>query len=295
MEEIVTINLDNEMDLILSHMRTMKLIELCGLTMSAQTTFATAVSEVARVAISHGKNSYLTLNINSLERNKKEIAAIIYDRVDLEKQNSEAFIYAKRLMGALNVSVKDGWHQYILSYRINFGGLISKARIESFKEYFENEPPLSAYDEIRKKNIQLIQLNDKLTESEKNLRLVADELKDLSSKLEEKVERRTIKLNEANELLESKNSELNRQNEELASFTYVASHDLQEPLRKIHSFISRILAEQNTGFSERAVDYFNRITNASVRMQNLIDALLNYSRTNTADKVFSETDLNQTV
>src|SRR5690349_18086735 len=112
MEEIVTINLDNEMDLILSHRRTMKLVELCGLSMSAQTTFATAVSEVARVAISHGKNSHLTLNIDSLERNKKVIAAIIYDKVDLEKQNSEAFIYAKRLMGALDVSGEEGWFKY---------------------------------------------------------------------------------------------------------------------------------------------------------------------------------------
>ena len=53
MEEIIRINLDNEMDLIIVHKRTMRLAELCGLSIASQTTFATAVSEVARLAISY--------------------------------------------------------------------------------------------------------------------------------------------------------------------------------------------------------------------------------------------------
>lgn len=56
MEEIIRINLDNEMDLIIVHKRTMRLAELCGLSVASQTTFATAVSEVARLAISYGIN-----------------------------------------------------------------------------------------------------------------------------------------------------------------------------------------------------------------------------------------------
>jgi len=92
--------------------------------------------------------------------------------------------------------------------------------------------------------------------------------------------------------LEAKNAELVRTNAELASFTFVASHDLQEPLRKIQGFSNRILDKEYKNFSPATQDYFQRITNASKRMQNLITSLLNYSRTNTAEIVYTPTDLN---
>ena len=92
-----------------------------------------------------------------------------------------------------------------------------------------------------------------------------------------------------------KNVELERQNEELASFTYIASHDLQEPLRKIRTFSSRILLKENDRFSEEGKDYFNRIIRAASRMQNLIDDLLDYSRTNKSDLAFEVLDLNEIV
>jgi PAS domain S-box-containing protein len=89
-----------------------------------------------------------------------------------------------------------------------------------------------------------------------------------------------------------KNAELERQNEELASFTYVASHDLQEPLRKIQAFSSRIMLKDKDRFSEEGRDYFARIIRAASRMQNLIEDLLNYSRTNTSELVFAVTEVN---
>ena len=93
-------------------------------------------------------------------------------------------------------------------------------------------------------------------------------------------------------ILALKNEELERQNKELASFSYVASHDLQEPLRKIRTFSSRILAKQHDVFSDESKYYFSRITGAAERMQNLIEALLSYSRANTPEKDFANTDLN---
>ncbi|HEU4552324.1 MAG TPA: PAS domain-containing sensor histidine kinase, partial [Chitinophaga sp.] len=64
MQDLVKVTLNNEMDLILAHKRSMKLAELAGLSLSAQTTFATAVSEVSRNAIEHGQNGYLTLAVS---------------------------------------------------------------------------------------------------------------------------------------------------------------------------------------------------------------------------------------
>lgn len=89
-----------------------------------------------------------------------------------------------------------------------------------------------------------------------------------------------------------KNQELENQNSELASFTYVASHDLQEPLRKIQAFSSRILEKEEGRFSETGKDYFVRMRGAASRMQKLIEALLSYSRTSTSTIAFRPTDLN---
>ncbi len=95
--------------------------------------------------------------------------------------------------------------------------------------------------------------------------------------------------------LELKNAELVKGNAELASFSFIASHDLQEPLRKIQGFSNRILEKEYENFSPLVQDYFQRIINASKRMQNLITSLLNYSRTNTSEIVYTETDLNTIV
>ena len=95
--------------------------------------------------------------------------------------------------------------------------------------------------------------------------------------------------------LEKKNMELMRSNAELASFAYIASHDLQEPLRKIQAFIGRILDKEAGNFSENGKDYFGRVQSAAVRMQALIDDLLTYSRTNTSERVFRRSDLGKLI
>ena len=71
---------------------------------------------------------------------------------------------------------------------------------------------------------------------------------------------------------------LERSNKELQDFAYVASHDLQEPLRKIQAFCDRLppLLEGNT--SETALDYLSRVAGAAARMQELINDLLDFSR-----------------
>ena len=101
--------------------------------------------------------------------------------------------------------------------------------------------------------------------------------------------------NELSDALHKKNMELRRNNEELASFSYVASHDLQEPLRKIRAFSSRIMEKESQHFSESTKDYFARIIAASVRMQKLIEALLSYSGTSGVNFKFVEVDLTSIV
>ncbi|MFD1062011.1 CHASE3 domain-containing protein [Winogradskyella litorisediminis] len=94
-------------------------------------------------------------------------------------------------------------------------------------------------------------------------------------------------------LLEKRNKELLTNNKELQAFNYVASHDLQEPLRKIQTFLSRLEEKESNNLSASGKKYIERITNAAKRMRQLIDDLLQYSRTNKSDEVLENTDLNK--
>jgi PAS domain S-box-containing protein len=87
--------------------------------------------------------------------------------------------------------------------------------------------------------------------------------------------------------------ELKRSNRELQDFAYVASHDLQEPLRKIQAFGSRVESKYADVLDERGVDYVNRMQNAANRMQILINDLLSFSRIATEALPFKTVNLKQ--
>ena len=92
--------------------------------------------------------------------------------------------------------------------------------------------------------------------------------------------------------LKDKNLELKRSNKELESFSRVASHDLQEPLRKIQLFISRLTDRDDSSFSRQEEEYLKKISSSANRMQTLIKYLLSYSRLNTTKKDYDKVNLN---
>ncbi len=88
-------------------------------------------------------------------------------------------------------------------------------------------------------------------------------------------------------------ADLERSNRELENFAYISSHDLQEPLRKIQAFGSRILSREGENLSPEGRDYLERIQRASARLQTLINDLLAFSRVSSRAKPFVTVDLNQ--
>jgi signal transduction histidine kinase/CHASE3 domain sensor protein len=95
--------------------------------------------------------------------------------------------------------------------------------------------------------------------------------------------------------LEESNRNLMAINGELEAFNNIVSHDLQEPLRKIQMFISRIEEQESAALSENGQMYFTRIASSANRMQNLLIDLVNYSRAMKGERAFAPTDLNLVV
>ncbi len=86
---------------------------------------------------------------------------------------------------------------------------------------------------------------------------------------------------------------LERSNRELQDFAYVASHDLQEPLRKIEAFGDRLLHKHSDKLPDDGKMFIDRMQNAAMRMRQLINDLLSYSRVTTKAKPFKNVDLNE--
>ena len=164
-----------------------------------------------------------------------------------------------------------------------------------------NEELIFQNEEKEKRAAELIIANKELAfqneEKEKRAAELIIANNELAFQNEEKEKRATelgianIELAFQNEEKEKRASELSIANKELLAFTYISSHDLQEPLRKIQTFCSIILENENNKLSENGKYNFERMQLAAGRMQQLIDDLLAFSRINTTELIFEEADL----
>lgn len=107
-----------------------------------------------------------------------------------------------------------------------------------------------------------------------------------------KLVRNSTRQKEADEKLKHLVSSLERSNKELERFAYIASHDLQEPLRMVASFTQLLAKKYENKLDEQAQEYIHFAVDGALRMQQFITDLLAYSRVTTQGKVFTPTDCN---
>jgi len=390
MIEIARVYLENEMDLILANKQCMRLCELSGLSLSAQTTFATAVSEVSRSMLDHSNDATVVLNVSDKTEQEKYIIALICDKRSNVISNTHAgYTNARKPVSTIQLSPEDEEKTQVeLRFRIPAGTRVSDVNIERWRIQLNNDPHVSPYEEIKRKNKQLLEIAEMLRKSEAQYKQLADTLPVLIFSLNDRGEvsymnqwmskftGQTIEelndtrwantihpedterawrnwnsnvgdranihvearlrdaatgeyywhsgivspvkdengnivvwnaflanvqaLKDNAELIETQTAmqkvieDLNNSNRQLEQFAYVASHDLQEPLRKI-AFYSDILkrkyADLMTG---DGTVYLDSMLRSADRMRQMVTDILTYS-TISNKPVMTEVDLNDVV
>ncbi|KAI9433766.1 hypothetical protein F5148DRAFT_1295370 [Russula earlei] len=400
MHEIAKVTLENEMDLILAHKRTMKLAELAGLSLSAQTTFATAVSEVSRSIIESKNNGALVLCVES-GQSEQYIVACLKDNLSAGERSREGLEYAKKLVNKYHISSKGKETSIDLYYYIAPSFRIDIYKLDEWRHLFRNEPPVSPYEELKRKNEQLQELSEKVQKSEGQYKTLTNSLPliifslDLQGQLlyanewllqytgqtiealnermwkmvvheddydsfslllrnditkgttviktqsrlrnnqtgdylwhqvslspfksdngelqywigyivdihAQKVFEDTLKdnielkhaqaqLEENQYTLKKTIEELNRSNLELQQFAFIASHDLQEPVRKLLFYSDYLLNKYVNTFDTKGANFLANMQSSALRMRNLIQDLLSFSQINKEEVNYKRTDLN---
>lgn len=134
-------------------------------------------------------------------------------------------------------------------------------------------------------------LYDALEQTRHNEQMLAKQNKELAQ-IQKTLQQNINKLEQTQSLMQEYAEELERSNRELQDFAYVASHDLQAPLRKVQAFGDRLVANYSDVLDEKGLDYVMRMQVASSRMRTLIEDLLLFSRVTTQASPFVMVDLN---
>lgn len=252
MKEILDISLENEMDLVLAHRRSMQVGEQLGLTVATRTTFATAVSEIARTAIEYTDNGRLHIVISGKFPRYSLFARVVFDADQLFRSTDEGFFYAKKLLPDFTFQASGN------SYLIEMGlGLprslkLDDSKINDLKDFFEQVSPLNAYEEIKKKNNHLHRLTG---EQEKELRIQRE--------------------------LDEKKTE----------FISVASHELKTPITVVKAYTQmlKLLKDQ---YSDKVAGVVDKLDIQTSKLTLLAQQLMDVSKMENGSLQYDLVDVN---
>lgn len=235
---VVNISLENEMDLVLAHKRSMRVAEKLGLTTATQTTFATAVSEIARTVIEHTDEGILHIGLEQHKMRYSLVAIVTFDS-EIRFTNADAgFYYAQKLVPEFELSENEAENIITMKIGLPRSLKLDPGKIRLLKKHFEEEEPINAYEEIKARNASLNRLASEKDEELRRSKLV---------------------------------------DEKKTEFISIASHELKTPMTVLKAYTQMAKATKEP-ISESLRGILNKIDFQSSKLMSLVQQLLDISK-----------------
>jgi signal transduction histidine kinase len=305
-----------EDDIILARQRTRRVASLAGLSTHDQTRLTTATSEVVRIALQQAGSCSIRYSI--IEREGKPMLEVtVLANWGPESADIAAGEGDDRASGIGEVTGIAGARRLVDSFAIEgdrkrrtkmtmaktLPSEVSPRKAREWGELLIQEAKPSPLEEVERQNREMLETLEVLRQKEMELAQQLEEADRLNTELDrtnkgvislyKEIEDKNLAL--VREIMDRQRAEerLARSNRELEHFAYIASHDLQEPLRMIASFLQLLSMEYDEKIDQEGKEYIKFAVDGAIRMKSLIEDLLTYSRVESKGKAFVPTDMEE--
>lgn len=287
---LLKINIANELDVVLAYKRAMQLSEKTGMALANQTKFATAVSEICRNVVEHVGNGAITFGILG-EGGHNYLEAFVSDRgrgignLDhIYARDSYGAGTTARGMGIVNsrklvdffeirTETEKGTHVTLRKRIPAKTPIITKNLQELWLREFNDDAAISPYDEIKKQNMQQLELLEKLHLRNVEAEQQIQEIRRLNLQLQHS----NSEIQKLSEEQERRNLELQKVNADLDAFAHTVSHDLRAPLHNISSIINFLENSLQQGNHKDSASLLPILREQASKMDKMITGILAYS------------------
>lgn len=285
---ILKIHIANELDVVLAYKRAMQLSERLGMAQANQTKFATAVSEICRNVVEYvgsggiqfslveeGGVNFLEALVSDRGRGIGNLDYILTRPGNAASGRGSGIMNSKKLVDSFDIEseFEKGTRVRLRKRLPALAQGVSKQLLDKWTTEFDQELNISPYAEIKRQNMQLLEVLEQLglrnTEVEQQLQ----EIRRLNARLQQYND-------EVNTLLEDRekrNSQLQRVNKNLDAFAHTVSHDLRAPLQNINGIATVLEACLGARQIEEAQHVFPMLRQQTQKMDRLITGILTYS------------------
>lgn len=238
MIKVVSISLENEMDLVLAHKRSMKVAERLALTVATQTTFATAVSEIARSVIEQTDNGTLDIGLEQNKQRYNLVCMVAFDSGIRFTNDDAGFHYAQKLVPEFFLDEGPELNVITMKLGLPRSLKLDPIKINLLQKYFDADQPLNPYEEIKKRNVSLHKIAGQKDEELRQSRLI---------------------------------------DEKKTEFISIASHEFKTPITIIKAY-TQIAKKIKPQTNDQVTSILDKIDAQASKLQSLVMQLLDVSK-----------------